>query len=30
MIYGEIFAGLIASLMLYVTINMDKFLPPNE
>ncbi len=27
MIWGEIFAGVIASIMLYVTINMDKFLP---
>ncbi len=30
MIWGEIFAGVIASIMLYVTINMDKFLPPKE
>lgn len=26
MIWGEILAGLIASAMLYITINMDKFM----
>ncbi len=27
MIWGEILAGFIASAMLYITINMDKFVP---